>query len=74
MESLENFFELNDSASVSWHLWNENIYRLSQWSSGKRIFSSLLMISNDNGVLKPSGFWKEEQNTHSSGIDFKIIT
>ena len=70
MESLENYFELSDVASVTWHLHAGTVYRLAQWSSGKRIFSSLLMISNDAGVLKPSGFWKEEQDTHNSGIDF----
>ena len=70
LESLESF-EVLPNSTISWHLKNNSLFRLTQRFTGRKMQNSLLLLVNDDNVLKPNGFWKIENDCSKSGIDFK---
>lgn len=59
LSALESF-DLSDFAEVSWYLSptgkssNHSLIRIGQWTSGRKLSASFLMLSDDLGTMKPS--------------------
>ena len=66
LESLESF-EVLQNSSISWHLKNDSLFRLTQRFTGRKMQNSLLHLVNDGTELKPNGFWKIENDCSKSG-------
>ena len=67
LESLESF-EVLQNSSISWHLKNDSLFRLTQRFTGRKMQNSLLHLVNDGNELKPNGFWKIENDCSKSGM------
>ena len=66
LESLESF-EVLQNSTISWHLKNDSLFRLTQRFTGRKMQNSLLHLVNDGSELKPNGFWKIENDCSKSG-------
>ena len=67
LESLESF-EVLQNSTISWHLKNDSLFRLTQRFTGRKMQNSLLHLVNDGNELKPNGFWKIENDCSKSGM------
>ena len=67
LESLESF-EVLQNSTISWHLKNDSLFRLTQRFTGRKMQNSLLHLVNDGDELKPNGFWKIENDCSKSGM------